>query len=491
MTEYSNTTGEVKQGSTTYLWFICLVAACGGLLFGYDAVVVSGTNSQVESQFNFSPWQLGIYVSCVLWACALGAAAGGPIADQSGRRKTLMVAAILIFISAIWSSFASGPSALILARLVGGLGIGMATMVCPLYISEVSPEEHRGKMVTLFQLTITMGIVMCVFANWGIFSYAEAASEVAVKATSDHEFWKWFAVDENWRAMFFAESMPGVLFLVCAFFVPESPRWLVKSGKSKQAFQVLARINGPQRAAVILQDIELTLQQEQNVRFRDLFTRKLRLPLILAVLICVLSEACGVSVVFYYGPQILEDAGFGLGGSLGGFGTIAIVHFVAAMTAIALVDSIGRRKLIAFGAAGSLLSHVLIGTLFYNGVMGWPIVLAINSFIAFFACSIGPVKFVLVSEIFPNRIREHAIALSTFCIWITSAGVNMVFPVMQANMETSTIFYLYAGELVLLLVVIKFLMPETKGRTIEEIERSWFDHEAGSGKPNYQSKPVK
>lgn len=464
-----------NQGSAAYLYFICMVAACGGLLFGYDAVVVSGTNSQVESQFNFTPWQLGIYVSCVLWACAVGAAAGGPIADKSGRRTTLMIAAILIFISALCSSFAGGPESLILARLVGGLGIGMATMVCPLYISEVSPEEHRGKMVTLFQLTITIGIVMCVFANWGIFSYAEAASEPATTGFAGNEFMQWFAVDENWRAMFCAESIPGILFLVCASFVPESPRWLVKRGKPDQALKILSRINGPDRAALILRDIENALADERNVRLGDLFTHKLRRPLILAVLICVLSEACGVSVVFYYGPQILEDAGFGLGGSLGGFGTIAIVHFVAAVAALALVDSIGRKKLIAFGAIGSLFSHILIGTLFYNGVMGWPIVLAINSFIAFFACSLGPVKFVIVSEIFPNRIREHAIALSTFCIWITSAAVNMVFPVMQANMETATIFYLYAGELVLLLLVIKFLMPETKGRTIEEIERSWFE----------------
>lgn len=475
MNKTSNELDAAKQGSAAYLWFICMVAACGGLLFGYDAVVVSGTNSQVESQFSFTPWQLGIYVSCVLWACAVGAAAGGPIADRFGRRTTLLISAVLIFISAMWSSFAGGPDALILARLVGGLGIGMATMVCPLYISEVSPEEHRGKMVTLFQLTITIGIVMCVFANWGIFSFATASKESLVTAFANNDFMRWFAVDENWRAMFFAESLPGILFLICASFVPESPRWLVKRGKPDQALKILSRINGVDRAAVVLADIQGALIEEENIRFRDLFTRKLRLPLILAVLICILSEACGVSVVFYYGPQILEDAGFGLGGSLGGFGTIAIVHFVAAMLALALVDSIGRRKLIAFGAIGSMLSHVFIGSLFYNDVMGWPIVLAINLFIAFFACSLGPVKFVIVSEVFPSRIREHAIALSTFCIWITSAAVNMVFPVMQANMETAAIFYLYAGELFLLLLVIRFLMPETKGRTIEEIERSWLN----------------
>lgn len=457
-------------GLTAYLWFVCLVAACGGLLFGYDAVVVSGTNSQVQQQFSFTPLQLGFYVSCVLWACAAGAAVAGPIADRFGRKPTLMISAVLIFISATWCGFASGPLPLILARLIGGLGIGAATMVCPLYISEISPERHRGKMVTLFQLTITIGIVMCVFINWGIFLFSQANADSQTLS----DFWKWFAVTENWRAMFFAESVPGILFLVCAFFIPESPRWLVKNKRTDQALTILTKVNGQAKAERICSDIQLALEDEKGVRFFDLFTKKLSRPLVLAILICVLSEACGVSVVFYYGPQIFEDAGFGLGGSLGGFATIAIVNFIATLFALAFIDTAGRRKLMTVGAIGSLLSHVLIGTLFKMEVTGWPIVIAINAFIAFFACALGPVKFVIVSEIFPNRVRAKAIALATFFIWITSACVNLAFPVMQSNMETSTIFYLYAGELVFLILTVKFLMPETKGRTIEEIERSWL-----------------
>ncbi len=453
-----------------YLWFICLVAACGGLLFGYDAVVVSGTTTQVKTQFSFSDVQLGWFVSCVLWGCAVGSGFAGPISDALGRKKTLMAASVMIFISAAWSGLAGSANQLIMARLLGGFGIGAATMVCPLYISEVSPEKHRGRMVTLFQLTITIGIVMCVFANWGIFNFAEANAD----SKSLSIFWKWFAVDENWRSMFMAEAFPGILFLVCAFFIPESPRWLAKNNRSAEAEKILARINGSAKALSVCSEIQETLAAEGKVNFKDLFTRRFRHPLLLAVLICVLSEACGVSVVFYYGPRIFEDAGLGLSGSLGGFSIIAIVNLIATIFALIFVDSAGRRKLLAVGAAGSMLSMILIGALFAKNIMGWPIVAAINLFVAFFACALGPVKFVVVSEIFPNRVRGKAIALATVCIWLTSAAVAQFFPVIESNTPPGTLYFLFAAELVLLLLMVKFIMPETKGRTIEEIERSWL-----------------
>ncbi|WP_111709389.1 sugar porter family MFS transporter [Lutibacter citreus] len=460
--------------SNFYLWFICIIAAFGGLLFGYDAVVVSGTNSQVVEQFSFSNAELGFYVSCVLWGCAIGSAIAGPVSDTFGRKKTLMIASILIFISAAWSGLASTPTDLIIARLIGGLGIGSATMVCPLYISEVSPEKMRGRMVTLFQLTITIGIVMCVFANWGIFNFKEVNSDSITGDTSISKLWKWVIIDENWRAMFMAEALPGLLFLGCTFFIPESPRWLVKKNRGQEAENILARINGPKRAKEIRMDIEDTLTEEGRINFSDLFKNRLRRPLILAILICILSEACGVSVIFYYGPQIFESAGFDLGGSLGGFASIAIVNFIATLFALVFIDSAGRRKLLAVGTIGAFFSHIAIGLLFMNGSTGWPIVLAINVFIAFFACAIGPVKFVIVSEIFPNQVRGKAIALATFCIWITSAVVAQVFPIIEASTPTGTIYFFFAIELCILLLVVKFLMPETKGRTIEDIERSWL-----------------
>lgn len=466
----SNSSSPKIEKPTLYLWFICIVAACGGLLFGYDAVVVSGTNSQVVEQFNFSKAELGFYVSCVLWGCAIGSGVAGPVSDTYGRKKTLMIASILIFISATWCGLAESPTALIMARLIGGFGIGAATMVCPLYISEVSPEKLRGRMVTLFQLTITIGILMCVFANWGIFNFAASHSSF----TNLSPFWQWLAVDENWRLMFVAEAIPGILFLGCAFFIPESPRWLVKKGKLELAEGILARINGYARAKEIVEEIRNALSSEGVVRFSDLFRDKLKKPLVLAILICVLSEGCGVSVVFYYGPQIFENAGFDLGGSLGGFASIAIVNFIATIFALGFVDSAGRRKLLTVGTIGALLSHAGIGIMFMNNVTGWPIVVAINAFVAFFACAIGPVKYVLISEIFPNQVRGKAIALATVCIWMTSAFVAQIFPVIEDLTAPGVIYFIFAAELSLLLLVIKFIMPETKGRTIEEIERSWL-----------------
>ena len=460
-----------NQKPLSYLWFVSTVAALGGLLFGYDAVVVSGTVSQVESQFNFTPSQLGFYVSCVLWACMLGSGVSGMFADRFGRKKTLMFAAILLLVSALWSGLSNSVFYLILARIIGGFGIGAATMVCPLYISEISPEKYRGRMVTLFQLTITLGIIMCVFSNWGIFSYAEANANSAIAQ------WKRFIlIEENWRAMYLAEALPGIFFLIAAFFIPESPRWLVKQKRNNEALSVLSLFNSSSKSKLVIDEIKGALTEEANVRFIDLFKKKLRKPLIVGVLICFLSEACGVSVVFYYGPQIFEDAGFGLGGSLGGFATIAIINFIATLFALKFVDSAGRRKLLTVGVIGSILSHLLIWILFATGQTGWPIVIGINLFVAFFACAVGPVKYVFVSEIFPNKVRGKAIALSTFTIWAASATVAFLFPVMKEVMPTGTIFLIFAGEMVLILPVIKYLMPETKGRTIEEIERSWLKH---------------
>ncbi|WP_075589896.1 sugar porter family MFS transporter [Labilibacter marinus] len=465
----NNSIKSPEKKSIVYLWFVSIVAACGGLLFGYDAVVVSGTISQVETQFTFSSAELGFYVSCVLWACMVGSGLAGWVADKLGRKKTLMTAAFVLLISAIWSGVAQSVPELISARLIGGLGIGAATMVCPLYISEISPEQYRGRMVTLFQLTITIGIIMCVFANWGIFTYAEN------NQTSDIATWKkYLLVTENWRAMYLAEAIPGLIFMATAFFIPESPRWLMQQERKTEAVKILKYFNPAKRAEEIGEEIESTVKEESNVKFSDLFTKKLRTPLIIAVLICFLSEACGVSVVFYYGPQIFEEAGFALGDSLGGFATIAIVNFIATIFALRFVDSAGRKKLLTVGIIGTFFAHIFIWYLFSTSQTGWPIVIAINLFVAFFAMALGPVKYVFVSEIFPNKVRGKAIAISTFTIWAASATINFLFPVMRESMSTGIIFLIFAGELLLLFPVVRYWMPETKGRTIEEIEKSWL-----------------
>ncbi len=459
-------------GSATYLWFICLVAAFGGLLFGYDVVVISGVIPQVVKQFELTSFQIGLLVSCVLWGCAVGSGFGGIILDGFGRKKVLIIASIIMFISAVWSGFSVSTTHLILARLLGGVGCGLATTACPLYISEVSPEKHRGRMVTLYHFTVCFGIVICVFANWAIFLFATANVESETLALSI----KWFAVDQNWRAMLVSEAFFGFLFMICTFLLPESPRWLVKNNRKKDAEAILAKINGADKAHQICTEIQDTVRMESQITFFDLFTAKLRKPLFLAIFICVFSEACGISAVLYYGPQLFEQAGLSLGSSLGGFSIIAIVLLLFNLVAMHFTDTAGRRKMFAVGGTGAMLSLIAIGSLYLAGQTGFIIVFAITAFVAFFASSIGPVKFVVLSEIFPNQIRGKAISVATVCIWLTSAAIAQLFPMMREVMHTGYIFFFFALDIAALLLVVKFLMPETKGLTIEEIERSWLSN---------------
>ena len=469
--EMENFTKASSKGSTAYLWFICLIAACGGLLFGYDVVVVSGIIPQVLKQFELTSFQLGFLVSCVLWGCAIGSGFGGIILDAFGRKKVLILASMIMFISAVWSGLAMSTSYLILARLMGGIGCGLATTACPLYISEVSPENHRGRMVTLYHFTVCFGIVMCVFINWAIFSFAAAN----IQSETLPPFWKWFAVDQSWRAMLVSEAFPGLLFLICTFFLPESPRWLVKNHQMQEARSVLEKINGKDKAHQVCTEIRDTLRLESQLTFFDLFTARLRKPLLLGIFICVFSEACGISAVLYYGPQLFEQAGLSLGSSLGGFFILALVNLAFNLVAIHFIDTMGRKKMLGLGATGCMIALIMIGGMYLAGQTGIVIVVAITAFVAFFACSIGPVKFVILSEIFPNRIRGKAISIGTVCIWLTSAAIAQLFPMMREVMHTGYIFFFFALDIAALLLVIKLLMPETKGRTIEEIERSWLD----------------
>ncbi len=462
----------LERGSHLYLWFICLVAGAGGILFGYDVVVVSGTTSQVTELFHFTSNQLGFFVSSVLLGCGIGSFLSGFVADAFGRKALIVMASILIFISAVWSGLAADAMQLIIARLIGGMGIGAATMVCPLYISEVAPEEHRGRLITLYQFTITIGIVVCVFVNYGIFRYAEAnrASDTLPA------LWKWFAVDQNWRAMFTAEAVPAVLFLACTAFLPETPRWLTKRGRTEKALKVLQRINGTERAKAVEAEIQEAVRGETDVGLFDLFTPRLLRPLLLSWLICFFAEACGIAAVMYYGPAIFEKAGFVLSDALGGFSSIALVNMLATIAALRFMDTLGRRKLLLIGSAGALVAHLVIGVLFRADNEGMPIVIAINAFVAFFACAIGPVKFVFISEVFPNRIRGQAISVASIAIWLTSAGVAWLYPVMGEVIGEANIFFVFAFVLLLSIPFYLFLMPETKGRTIEELEREFLRH---------------
>lgn len=461
---------ELSRESNIYLWLICFGATLGGLLFGYDVVVVSGVIPQVVKQFELTSFQLGFLVSCVLWGCAIGAGFGGIILDALGRKKVLILASVIMFVSALWSGLAVSTAPLILARFLGGVGCGLASTACPLYLSEISPENNRGRMVTLYHFSVCFGIVICVFVNWGIFSFAHA--DILPENLSP--FWKWFAVDQNWRAMFVSEAIPALMFIMSAVLLPESPRWLVKVARTKEAESILEKINGRDKARQVCNEIKEMVLTERRIKFLDLFTPRLRNPLVLSIFICVFSEACGISAVLYYGPQLFEQAGLSLGGSMGGFTAIALVLLLFNLVAMYFIDTVGRKKLLTVGTAGAMVSLVIIGSCYLTGQKGLAIVFAMIAFVAFFASSIGPVKFVILSEIFPTLIRGKAISVGTVCIWLTSAAIAQLFPMMREVMHTGYIFFFFALDLAALLLVITFLMPETKGHTIEEIEGTWL-----------------
>lgn len=460
---------DLTSGFNTYLWLICSGATLGGLLFGYDVVVVSGVIPQVVKQFELTSFQLGLLVSCVLWGCAIGSAFGGIILDAFGRKKVLIIASFIMFVSALWSGLAFSTAPLIWARFLGGVGCGLASTACPLYISEVSPENNRGRMVTLYHFSVCFGIVICVFMNWGIYSFAHAD----IVPENLFPFWKWFAVDQNWRAMFVSEAVPAFAFIVSAVLLPESPRWLVKVARTEEAESILEKINGRQKARQVCNEIKEIVITERRMTFLDLFTPRFRKPLLLSIFICLFSEACGISAVLYYGPQLFEQAGLSLGGSMGGFTVIALVLLLFNLVAMYFIDTVGRKKLLAVGTTGAMVSLVIIGSCYLTGQSGLAIVFSMIAFVAFFASSIGPVKFVILSELFPTLIRGKAISVGTVCIWLTSAAIAQLFPMMRDLMHTGYIFFFFALDLAALLLIITLLMPETKGHTIEEIEGSW------------------
>ena len=457
--------------SSGYLWYISFIAAFGGFLFGYDVIVVSGVIPQVVSQFELTSFQLGFLVSCVLWGCAIGSVISGFILDSFGRKRVLVTSAFTILVSAIWSGLASSPELLIVARLLGGIGCGIATTTCPLYISEVSPEKKRGKMVTLYHFAVCLGIVFCVFVNWAIY----LVSRSHIGCTSH------FFLDQSWRAMFTAEAIPASLFMIFSLSLPESPRWLVQRNRAKEARTLLERINGKEKALSIATEIHSSIHSERKATFSSLFTREIRKPLVLGILLSIFAEASGISVVLYYGPQLFEQAGLNLGTALGGFSIIAIINLLFNLVAMRYIDRSGRRKVLIVGSAGTMVSLILIGLLYLNGQTGILIILCVIAFVAFFSSSIGPVKFVIISEIFPSEFRAKAVSLCILFVWLTSAAVAQLFPMMREVMHTGSIFFIFALDTLALLVVAVFLLPETKGLTIEETGLLWFPRKESEG----------
>ena len=471
--------------SHTYLAFICMVASLGGLLFGFDTAVISGTVARVVGQFGLSDLQLGWFTSAALVGCIPGALTAGSLGDRFGRKPVLIAAAVLFFVSALFSALPPGFNGLIAARMLGGIGVGMASVLGPMYISELAPPQWRGRLVACYQLSIVLGILAAYLSNLWIMHHAQSNPGAFGGGGTLHLLF----VGEVWRGMFGAEMLPALLFFALLFFVPESPRWLIKSGAVEEGLDTLTRISGAATARRELAEIQESLAHSEG-SLAELFRPGLRMALLVGVMLSVFGQLSGVNIVVYYGPKILAAAGFAEVATLLGQVGFGLINLVFTLFAMFCIDRFGRRPLLIGGMAVVTVSLAVIGGLFLSAgadsalaavgggveisrATGIWIGLMICIYIAAIAFSICAVIWVLTPEIFPNRVRGRAAALCTFANWSTNAFSAFAFPWFVASFGMHTGFFTSAAICLVATLFFWNFVPETKGRSLEEIEKLW------------------
>lgn len=457
---------NVNKVNIGFLTLLTITAALGGFLFGFDTAVISGTISFVKEQYHMSTLMEGWYVSSALVGCIAGVAITGKLSNLSGRKKVMFLSALLFIISVIGCAVTPGVFMLIIFRLIGGVGIGVSSVICPMYLSEMAPAKLRGKLVTYYQLAITIGILLAYFSN----SYIQAsASPLAATGWAERVF-----ILEPWRGMFAVGIIPAVIFLLMTFLIPESPRWLALQNRTGEADSILTKISGREYAAKEMVAIRDSLSSAGSVKITTLFSGKLKRPLFIGILLAALSQFSGINAIIYYGPSILEKAGFQLGEALGGQVTIGIVNMLFTVVAIYFIDKAGRKPLLLWGIGGAVFSLLLASLLFATDISGgWLVLVPVILFIACFAFSFGPVTWVVVSEIFPTEVRAEAVAISTMSLWIANWIVGQFFPVLLNGAGASVTFLVFALCSVYAFYITWKKIPETKGKSLEEIEKFW------------------
>lgn len=459
---------EKNKINYRFLLSISLVTAMGGLLFGYDWVVIGGAKPFYEKFFNItnSPALQGWAMSCALIGCLLGAICSGILSDKYGRKKLLIIAAFLFIISAYGTGASNNFTLFIIYRIIGGIGIGLASNLSPMYIAEVSPSATRGRFVSLNQLTIVVGILAAQLANWQI-------AEPVADHISNLEMLNSWNGQTGWRWMFWMELIPAGLFFICMFFVPESPRWLTSNGKSEKAKSILSKVGGKRYADIEINSIEKTnnADKKEKQNFKKLLEPGLRRVIIIGVVIAVFQQWCGINVIFNYAEEVFKAAGYGVSDILFNIVITGSVNLVFTFIAIATVDRWGRRSLMLFGAGGLAGIYTLMGAAYYFQVSGLPLLILVISAIACYAMSLAPVTWVVLSEIFPNRVRGAAMSIATVALWLACFILTYTFPILNNFFGPSGTFWLYG-----LISVGGFLfmyknLPETKGKSLETIEK--------------------
>jgi len=457
---------EEKKGSMVYVTLVCLVAALGGLLFGYDTAVISGAIGFLQKRFELDPTQEGWTASCALIGCIMGVACAGTLSDRLGRKKVLILSAIMFLVSAIGTALPRTLAEFIIFRIIGGLGVGAASMTSPMYIAEISPARIRGRMVSVNQFAIVFGMLMVYFVNYFI-------------ASQGPEDWN---VQFGWRWMFGSESLPAVLLLVLLFLVPESPRWLTKQHRRDQALAILSRVGGAGHARQELATIQDTVTHESS-SLSQLLQPGMRIVLIIGVVLAILQQVTGINVFLYYAPEIFKKLGTGSDVALLQTVVVGVVNLLFTVIAIWTVDRVGRKPLMIIGSAGMGIALLAMGlAAYYQKTEMW-VLIFILSYIACFALSVGPVTWVILSEIFPTKIRGRAMALATVCLWAANYVVSQTFPMMNKNQwlvekfHHGFPFWIYGAFCGVLVVFVCLFVPETKGKTLEQIETMWLTPE--------------
>ncbi len=464
-----------QEFNSKFIWNICLVAAMGGLLFGYDWVVIGGAKPFYEAFFGLSgdanAWKSGWAMSSALAGCLGGALLSGAITDRIGRKKVLIIAAVLFTASAIWTALSQTFNGFIVARILGGIGIGLASNVSPMYIAEVSPSKMRGTFVSVNQLTIVIGVLAAQIVNLVI----SRVNTLPDNATAEMILDSWNG-QVGWRWMFAAETIPAGLFFLLALIIPESPRWLLKKGRTEAARNVLAKIGGADYADAEVADIQSTVEGEVGkVAYKDLLSPKVLKILGLGIFIAVFQQWCGINVIFNYAQEIFEAAGYDVNAMMFGIVITGIVNLVFTFVAILTVDKWGRRPLMLLGSGGLAVTYAILGACYYFGLQGVVVIAVVMVAIACYAMTLAPITWVLLSEIFPNRIRGTAMSLCVSALWIACFALTVTFKPINVALQAHGTFWLYGAICLIGFLVLYYRTPETKGKSLEAIEREIAD----------------
>lgn len=435
------------------IFFWSITAALGGFLFGFDTAVISGVEQTLQQLWSLTPFQHGLTVSIALIGTVVGSFFGGIPADRLGRKKTLFWIAVSYLLSALGTALAHDWSLFLVFRFLGGLGVGASSVAAPMYITEISPARSRGKMVALFQFNVVFGILIAYISNYFLQDIPQ----------------------EAWRWMLGVQAFPALLFIITVLNIPESPRWLVlKRGKTAEALSILQIID-PETAQQTLERISNS-EADATQRKPQLFSGKYKTPVMLAVLFALFNQLSGINAIIYYAPRIFEMTGLGKDSALLSSAGIGLTNLVFTLLALNVIDRFGRRKLMFIGSVGLIVTLGLVARAFYLEDFGMTVPILLFVYIAFFGFSQGAVIWVFISEIFPNEVRANGQALGSFTHWIMAAIVAFSFPSVAAYLGGGNTFLFFSGMMILQLLFVWKIMPETKGSSLEKIEPTVFAH---------------